>query len=143
MRAIIDIFTRDYCDACSKAEAQVNASNPASHGVVVNTHDAGEDSSIKTVPLLVIGDTTVQGYVPDQIDAALMDLYNSLSPPVDTTPPDPTPPVDTPPVATPPSPAPPLPDVMDVVQTPSISPTVALVLAVVAGFFLGRALSRH
>jgi len=93
VRPIIDIFTRVGCAACEKAKEQILASNPASHGVTVNVHDAGEDSAIKQVPLIIIGDEPqIDGYYPSAIDQALSNLYASLSPevPAEDTPPDET-----------------------------------------------------
>ncbi|MFA4971575.1 MAG: hypothetical protein WC683_03100 [bacterium] len=93
MRTQIDIFTRPYCEHCEKAKAQIMASDPASHGVTVNVHDAGEDSAIKQVPLIIIGDEPqIDGYYASAIEQALSNLYASLSPevPDEETPPDET-----------------------------------------------------
>ena len=93
MRPIIDVFTRQYCEACEKAKAQINASNPSSHGVTLNIHDVdAEQSGLKIVPVVIIGDTTIEGYKSAEIDQALSSLYSSLTPEVkDETPPDPQP----------------------------------------------------
>lgn len=150
MSNTIDIYSRQYCDACAKAEALVTASDPASHGVVLTMHDVSDDMSVKVVPLLVIGDTTVQGYNEGQINAALSTLYGSPAP---MTPPDPTDPgTTTVPDITQPYQAPPAavpqdttqdPGEMDMVGSGAVSPVLITAIAALAGFFIGRHLSKR
>ena len=144
MSNTIDIYSRQYCDACTKAEALVKASSPESHGAVLTIHDVTDDTSVKMTPILMIGDTEIDGYNEGQINDALTALYDSLapaSPPVDTTPPVDAPPVDPAPPA--PQSTVPLPDITDVAQTSAISPKAALVLGAVVGFFGYLYLSKH
>lgn len=142
MSNTIDIYSREGCPACAKAEALVAASDPAGHGAVLTIHDVTDDMSVKSTPVLVIGDTEIDGYYEGRINDALTALYDSLAPqPVDTTPPVDTPPVDT----TPPAPQPDvaLPDVTDSVQASVISPKAALILGAVVGFLAYRYLSNR
>ena len=133
MRPIIDIFTRPYCEACSKAKEQILASNPASHVVTVNVQDAGEDSAIRQVPLIIIGDEPqIVGYNASAIEQALSNLYAALSPEVvdEELPADETEPEIV--IAQPP-----------VIQASAVSTsrTAVVVIAAILGFLAYRAMS--